>query len=248
VLHPDGEAEKENGVPEIDVPSSVRDVAAASDRVLTSARGLGDEEVARPSLLPGWNRAMVLTHLARNADGATGVLDGARRGEAVPLYPHGPAGRAADIEAGRERSASELRHDLQGSVALLAESYAAMSAADWEFESQWAAGPFTVWRLLVSRLQEVEVHHVDLDLSYGPADWPARFVRAELQRAIDELPGRLAAGVSLRLLEEDGIGDWRVGADAPEPMVVRGPGSQLLAWLLGRPSSIAGAPAIGAWH
>jgi maleylpyruvate isomerase len=248
VLHPDGQAEEENGVREIEVPAYVDAVAAASDRVLASTRDLDDDAVALPSLLPGWNRAMVLTHLARNADGAAGVLDGARRGEAIPPYPHGPAGRAADIEAGRGRSASELCHDLKGSVARLAESYAAMSEADWEFESQWAAGPFTVWQLLISRWQEVEVHHVDLDLTYGPADWPASFVRVEMPRAIDGLPGRLAPGVALRLIEADGTGDWRVGAGAREPTVVCGPGCQLLAWLLGRPSSIADAPGIGPWH
>jgi maleylpyruvate isomerase len=167
---------------------------------------------------------------------------------ASPPSPHGPAGRAADIEAGRGRSASQLLRDLEASVAGLAGSYAAMSEADWEFESRWAAGPFRVWQLLVSRVQEVEVHHVDLDLTYGPADWPAPFVRVELQRAIDGLPDRLAPGVSLRLIEADGTGDWQVGAGAPEPTVVTGPGCQLLAWLLGRPSSIADAPDIGPWH
>jgi len=30
------------------------------------------------------------------------------------------------------------------------------------------------------RLREVEVHHVDLDLGYQPADWPAEYVAWEL--------------------------------------------------------------------
>jgi maleylpyruvate isomerase len=92
------------------------------------------------------------------------------------------------------------------------------------------------------------VHHVDLDLTYRPADWPPPFVRVELERALAGLPDRLAPGVSLRLVETDGTGDWRVGAGTAEPTVVAGPGCQVLAWLLGRPSSIADAPDIGAWH
>jgi maleylpyruvate isomerase len=233
---------------EIDVTLYVDAVATSSGRVLASARGLDDDAVALPSSLPGWNRAMVLTHLARNADGAAGVLAGARRGEAVAPYPHGAAGRAADIEAGRDRSASDVLCDLQSSVEGLALSYAAMRGADWDFESEWAAGPFEVWQLLVSRWEELEVHHVDLEVAYRPEDWPTAFVGLELGRAVAGLPDRLAPGVSLRLIETDGAGDWRVGADAAETIVVTGSGCQLLAWLLGRPSSVASAPDIGPWH
>jgi maleylpyruvate isomerase len=233
---------------EIDVSTYTDAVAQSSERVLTTARGLDEATVALPSLLPGWNRAMVLTHLARNADGAAGVLAGARRGEAVPPYPHGAEGRVADIEAGRDRGASQLLHDLERSVAGLAESYAAMSEADWEFESRWAAGSFPVWQLLVSRWQEVELHHVDLDLAYTPEDWPANFVERELNAIIPHLTGRLPPDTALRLVVPDGHRAWRVGPAEIGPTVVTAPAAQLLAWVFGRPSSVRDAPEIGSWH
>jgi maleylpyruvate isomerase len=233
---------------EIDVSTYTDAVAESSERVLTTARALDDATVALPSLLPGWNRAMVLTHLARNADGAAGVLTGARRGEAIPPYPHGPEGRSADIEAGRDRGASQLLEDLEGSVAGLAESYAAMSEADWEFESRWAAGSFSVWRLLVSRWQEVEVHHVDLGLAYTAEDWPTEFVDTELNAVVPHLAGRLPPETALLLVPPDGHREWRIGPADIGPTVVTAPAAQLLAWVFGRPSSVRDAPEIGSWH
>jgi maleylpyruvate isomerase len=232
----------------IDVPFYVTAVAEASERVLSTADGLDDAAVALPSTLPGWNRAMVLTHLARNADGAAGVLAGARRGEAVLLYPHGQEGRAADIEAGRDRGASALLADLHMSVDGLAASYAAMREADWMFESRWQAGTFPVWQLLPSRWREVEVHHLDLALGYGPTDWPDSFVRSELTEAVTELPSRLPHGTSVRLVASDGPGEWRAGDTGSQRVVVAAPACELLAWLFGRPSSVVDAPEIASWH
>jgi maleylpyruvate isomerase len=233
---------------EVDVSSYTDAVAVSSERVLTTARLLDDAAVAHRSLLPGWNRAMVLTHLARNADGAAGVLAGARRGEVLPPYPHGPQGRAADIEAGRDRGASQLLHDLETSVAGLEQAYAAMSESDWEFESRWVAGRFSVWRLLISRWEEVEVHHVDLDLAYTAADWPDEFVRAELDAGAAGLNDRLPPGTSLRLVASDGVGEWYSGPPSSEATVVSAPAGQLLAWVFGRPSSVRDAPTLGVWH
>ena len=42
--------------------------------------------MAGPSLLPGWSRGHVLTHLARNADGAVNLLTWARTGVETPQY------------------------------------------------------------------------------------------------------------------------------------------------------------------
>ena len=39
-------------------------------------------------------------HLARNADGVRGMVEGAIAGEEREQYPHGAEGRAADIDAG----------------------------------------------------------------------------------------------------------------------------------------------------
>ena len=50
------------------------DIEQATARLLTAARGI--EDVTAPSRLPGWTRAHVVTHLARNADGSHTVTAG----------------------------------------------------------------------------------------------------------------------------------------------------------------------------
>ena len=59
---------------------------AATGDLVTGIGGLSDGDVRRPSLLPGWSRAHVLTHLARNAEGGVRLLGWARTG--VPSYEY----------------------------------------------------------------------------------------------------------------------------------------------------------------
>ena len=65
-------------------------VRHASRRLLRTADELTDDEVGEPCLLPGWSRAELLTHLARNADGTRGMVEAAARNEVAPMYPGGP--------------------------------------------------------------------------------------------------------------------------------------------------------------
>ena len=69
--------------------------------------------VRAPSRLEGWTVGHVLTHLARNADSHTRMLDAAWHGEAVEQYAGGRQERAGAI-AGRRRTGQrcELRDDV----------------------------------------------------------------------------------------------------------------------------------------
>ncbi|MFG1879257.1 maleylpyruvate isomerase N-terminal domain-containing protein [Sphaerisporangium sp. NPDC049003] len=63
-----------------------------------------------PSLLAGWARGHVLTHVARNADGHINFLTWARTGVYTPQYPT-PCAREAEIAegaGGRSRSSTRL--------------------------------------------------------------------------------------------------------------------------------------------
>ena len=77
-------------------------LAAATGRLLASASTLSDAQAREPSLLPGWSRGHVLTHIARNADGMVNLLRWARTGTQTPMYASAQS-RAADIEAGAGR-------------------------------------------------------------------------------------------------------------------------------------------------
>jgi maleylpyruvate isomerase len=64
----------------------VPEVDRATDRLLATVSSLTGDDVAVPSLLPGWTRGHVLTHLARHADGGVNLLTWARTGVPTPQY------------------------------------------------------------------------------------------------------------------------------------------------------------------
>lgn len=164
---------------------------AAHRRLFESLESLDDPVARRPSRLPGWSVGHVLTHLARNADGHVGRLEGALEGREVPRYPGGPEQRDADIEAGAGRPAAELVADVRASAARLEETWARCEQAGWPNADLLAGDGFPATGSPLRRLREVEVHHVDLGLGYEPSDWPAEYVDWELTVSLPRLPGRL---------------------------------------------------------
>jgi maleylpyruvate isomerase len=152
----------------------------ATQRLLGSARVMAEPELRQPSLLPGWTRAHVLAHLARNADAMRTVLAGARSGERRDAYPSDQA-REAGIEAGARQQPKDLVADVADSAMALRTVARQLAAPAWQFPVQMpGAAPFPAGGLLTRRLVEVELHHVDLGAGYGPADWPAAFAELDL--------------------------------------------------------------------
>ncbi|MEV0196799.1 maleylpyruvate isomerase family mycothiol-dependent enzyme [Nonomuraea sp. NPDC050691] len=211
------------------------ELASATSALLDTAAALRDEDVAAPSRLPGWTRGHVLTHVARNADGLVNLLTWAWTGVRVPQYASAAA-RDAEIEAGAGRPAAEQLADLRDSSARLDELIAEMPEEAWRSPVEaMRPPPHPGWYVLVRRLRELGMHHVDLGAGYGPADWPERFVRRELHDCLTCWPyGRSAVG-GIRLLDvpEGGVlpADWRDLGTGP---VVEGRPADMLAWLTGR--------------
>ncbi|MDP9427768.1 MAG: maleylpyruvate isomerase N-terminal domain-containing protein, partial [Actinomycetota bacterium] len=77
----------------------------------TALGRLTDEELDRPSLLPGWGRRHVLAHVARNADALLNLLTWARTGAETPMYPSAEA-RDAGIAETAALEAPRLRAEL----------------------------------------------------------------------------------------------------------------------------------------
>lgn len=152
-------------------------VRASHERLHTTVGGLDDDAVRRPSLLPGWSVAHVLTHLARNADSMVRRLEGAIDDKIVSQYEGGPAGREAAIVAGSTRGAAELVADLVAVDAAVDELFASTDQDVWLRPVVDGAGnQLEASALVWSRWREVETHHVDLGLGYVPADWPPALV------------------------------------------------------------------------
>jgi maleylpyruvate isomerase len=184
----------------------VDDIAgcAASHRVLQQRiASLTGDDVRAPSLLPDWTVGHVLTHLARNADSHVHRLNACARGERVHQYAGGAEGRAAAIETGSGRSAKELIVDVNDTIDAFHAACEAMPADAWANIS-WDVGGLerTAETLPFRRWQEIEVHHVDLGRGYTHRDWPDAWVARRLPSMLEQLPGRLPAGVALPKLDE----------------------------------------------
>jgi uncharacterized protein (TIGR03083 family) len=143
-------------------------LADATAGLITDAGGITDADARGPSLLPGWSRGHVLTHLARNAEGGARLLGWARTG--VPSYEYpSVAARAAAIEQGAGRPAAELVADVRATAGALAAAAAAMPPGAWQNPVTWTTGQQSPAEMIArSRLAEVLIHHVDLGIGYGP--------------------------------------------------------------------------------
>ncbi|RJL36268.1 maleylpyruvate isomerase family mycothiol-dependent enzyme [Bailinhaonella thermotolerans] len=206
------------------------EIAASTNRLLATAAGLSDADVAKPSRLPGWTRGHVLTHLARNADGQINLLTWARTGVETPQYPSAEA-RAAGIEAGAGRPLALQIADLEDSAARLAEAVRVMPREAWSATVSGRRPPrHPAWYCLVRRLRELEVHHVDLDAGYDCADWADTFVHRELTDTaliLADLGDSPLGGIDA----DDTGRSWRGLGDGP---VISGTERDLLGWLTGR--------------
>jgi maleylpyruvate isomerase len=152
----------------------------ATQRLLDTARVITEPDLRAPSLLPGWTRAHVLAHLARNADALRNLLVGVRTGQDRPAYASAQA-RDADIEQGAARPARDLTADLADSA--MAFRFVARRLPDhgWQVPVRILdSAPFPAADLLTRRLVEVELHHCDLGAGYGADSWPAAFAAMEL--------------------------------------------------------------------
>jgi maleylpyruvate isomerase len=155
-------------------------VDQATQRLLDVARVITEPDLRAPSLLPGWTRAHVLTHVARNADAMRNLLVGARSGQSRAAYASVEA-READIETGAKMNAKDLADDLADAAMAFRTVVTQLPDDVWRFGVRMLDfGPFPAADLLTRRLVEVELHHCDLGAGYGPADWPAAFAEMEL--------------------------------------------------------------------
>ena len=154
-------------------------VDAAVALLLDATPGLTDSQARGDSLLPGWSRGHVLTHIARNADAFAFAVDGAVRGEVLDMYPGGDEQRTRDIEAGAGRPGDAMRADLVTTERRLSESWSRVEDGMWDREIRALAGKRTLAGSVHVRRREILVHLVDLDVGVHARDLPSDYLERD---------------------------------------------------------------------
>jgi maleylpyruvate isomerase len=227
-------------------------VREASERLDLIVAGLDEFAAHQPSRLPGWSRAHVVTHLARNADALVNLMTWARTGVEHPMYAS-RADRDADIDEGSHRLAQVLQEDLR------AASDRFMVAATELPAQAWAAtvagrmqGPIPASNIPGMRLHEVWIHLVDLDAGFTFGDVPAHHLEQLVAEAVAPHVGR-PEWPTVHLVAELPDGrerEWRLGGHGDRTHEVTGAASDVLAWVTGRADGTAlrgEVPELPAW-
>lgn len=104
-------------------PAAMLERAAKGTAAFEAAvHWLTDSGLTRPSYLPGWSRAHVVAHVARNADALVNLMTWARTGVETPMYASADR-RANEIEDGARQPVGELREDLLAADGRLAQEF-----------------------------------------------------------------------------------------------------------------------------
>ena len=206
--------------------------AASHQRLLQALEGLTDEHCRQPSILTGWSRGHVLSHLANNAYSHLRMFEAASRGEETEQYEGGKPTRDAQIESWSSLSAHELVGHVRASIYALEGAWASATPTTWTgfgIKSHAGGGRVAITDLILMRWCETEVHSSDLNLDYSFESWDSTFVRFELERQLMIWNSRKSMGLTV----------------LPEAAAKLSPNHRL-AWLLGR-IAVDGLPVVDAY-
>lgn len=207
----------------------------ATQRLLGYTIALTEDAWHEPSLLPGWSRAHVATHLARNAEYVRGIIETATAGRPQPPHP-GPEQVKQELETGADRSGLELQIDLDSTAGALQTAIEAVT--DWTPMVRVDGAALLLSAVPLMRLHEVYLHHIDLACGFtadgvdpGAAAWLLRWSLFRLRNS------RLATIE----LETESLTD--VIGDGERRLHVQGTDARVWAWLTGRggPEIVTGA-------
>jgi maleylpyruvate isomerase len=202
-----------------------------TDRLLATVGGMSNDDLRAPSMLPGWTRGHVLTHVARNADALGNLVRSALTGVITPMYASGER-RDADIEDGSGRSPADIEADIESSAERLLALLADVPADRLDVTVPTGRGfDLTVQEVPWMRLREVTYHHVDLGAGFTFADAPDTVLRQGLL----ECPSRMstaAPGARVAAAFGDGTQLEVIVGDGTVP--VQGTAADALGWLTGR--------------
>ena len=229
-------------------PADLTGLGASAVALNRTVDALTADELAAPSLLPGWTRAHVVAHLALNGIALAGVVDGVARGETVAMYESDEQ-RNEEIEELASAGPADLRDRLLAATTAFNDAVEGVAPDRWRgVFTRTPGGPgWPAATIVATRRREVEIHHVDLGTDYTQREWPEDFV-ADL---LDVVSADQSTSGPFRLRATDLGREWAVGGIGGP--VVTGLGADLGWWLTGRGtgeglSCDGDLPTLGPWR
>ncbi|MBT2247285.1 maleylpyruvate isomerase family mycothiol-dependent enzyme [Arthrobacter sp. BHU FT2] len=195
---------------------------------------LADGDLDRASLLPGWTRRHVVSHVGYNARAIARLVEWAATGVETPMYPSAEV-RNHEIAFGATLSPIALRNLFDHSAIHLNVEWRDLPADSWHHKVKTVQGRVvpakeTVWM----RTREVWVHAVDLDNGASFTDIPAPV----LARLLKDITGAWTTrGTDKDLVVEvtDQSSAMVFGdTDSASPLTVSGPLAAVARWAMGR--------------
>ncbi len=221
---------RSGSIPTSGIQQLIRD---ADQALLRDTIGILESDWHAPSLLPGWSRAHVATHLARGADRLRDVTQASLAGGAGEEFT--VTDRLAELEAGAQRTGLELQIDLDTSASDLATTWSAVT--DWHRPVRFLGRARPLAILPVIRLQEITVHHLDLDCGFTVDQ-----VSAEAAEPLLRWVAERVRDVDLPALTiEADSGFTETIGRGPATGLVQAGDARLWAWLSGRAPAPSGS-------
>ena len=218
----------------IDSPDDWRlELTAVTQRLLGDTIALSDDDWQTLTLLPGWSRAHVATHLSRHGEILADMAGEIKRTHKQIIW------RAtytdADLNAGAQRKALAIQEDLDRSSAALMEAFDLMDDDAWATTVRTSQGSIPASTLMLDRLNEVVIHHIDLGIGFDFPDIEPSLLRILLQWNLFRAAPRFAQ-IKLTVTTDEGFSAV-VGKGTK--VTVRGNEANIVGWLTGRKDSSA---------
>lgn len=209
--------------------------AAAELAFSQAIHALSDDDVAGPSLLPGWSRATLIAHVSGNAQAFARAIAGATSGGDTRMYDSREQ-RNAQIEEYARLHPAELRALSDASAASLVEAWDGLTPEQWSLSFTNGQGnPMPLAGTVKGRTREVWVHLVDLDAGPTFADVPADIADAVLHEVWASWTARgTDAGLAISTQAADGAPLTLGAAEAPGVTLVTGSLAAVAGWATGR--------------
>ncbi|HKS44512.1 MAG TPA: maleylpyruvate isomerase family mycothiol-dependent enzyme [Amycolatopsis sp.] len=215
-------------------------------RLLDLVTTLDDTGLRAASGLPGWSRAHVVGHLARNAEALTRLATWARTGIENPMYAD-PGQRADEIEQSASLPAAELRRQLRATADVLDTALSSLTTAQWSAPVRSALGRrIPAAEIPWMRIREVWLHAADLTATPSLASMPDGALDLLLDDTTTTL-SRKPDCPAVVVAPGDRDRTWRLQPDIPAADTITAPAAEIAGWLTGRLPGRPGWPPLPRW-